>query len=315
MRRGPAAEQQLQAAKSLVRREVLRQVIAPLRVIATRMVLYYVPRTKGFTRPWISVRNAVAGLRESGAIVGEEIDDVLWYHLPRVKRDKLDEARQRNIPVYAAWIKSLGRGGAHAEELWRAAFRGAGWIVPVKQTLVPCPDPAKSTHKKDHEIDVFASLPAQYSVACEVRNGIGEGWVGPDVVRDFKLTKAQMNIRHHFEAMSSLGMTPMLAAPFVDPSFYPFQARHDGIHAKYLWNVFHPSDVAVAQTVKEVFRIGHVWASEEPPDNFGRFVARLPDMIDKIRLAGHPWEELPEEKDGERRSRDPEEYPDRLDEW
>jgi hypothetical protein len=121
--RGPTTEQQLQAAKSLVRREVLRQVIAPLRVLATRMVLYYVPRTKGFTRPWISVRNGVASLRESNAIVGEEIDNVLWYHLPRVKRDKLDEARQRNVPVYTAWIKSLGRGGAHAEELWRAAFR------------------------------------------------------------------------------------------------------------------------------------------------------------------------------------------------
>lgn len=38
--RGPSTEQQLQAAKSLVRREVLRQVIAPLRVISARMMLY-----------------------------------------------------------------------------------------------------------------------------------------------------------------------------------------------------------------------------------------------------------------------------------
>lgn len=113
--------------------------------------------------------------------------------------------------------------------------------------------------------------------------------------------------------MSTLGMTPMLAAPFVDPSFYPFQARHDGIHAKYLWNVFHPSDAAVAQTVKEVFRIGHVWAKEEAPDNFERFVARLPDMIDKIRAAGHPWEVPPDEEVSQ--DREPEEYPDRLDEW
>jgi hypothetical protein len=312
IRRGPTAEQQLQAAKSLVRREVLRQVIAPLRVIATRMVLYYVPRTKGFTRPWVSVRNAVPSLSKAGAIVSEQIDGVPWYHLPRVKRDKLDEARDRKVPIYAAWTGCLGRGGAQAEELWRLAFRGAGWIVPLKATLIPCPNPKGASHAEDHEIDVFASLPGRYTVACEVKNGPAEGWIDPDVVQDLRLTGAQLNVRHHFEAMNSLGMTPMLAAPFVDPSFYPFQARHGGVHAKYLYHVFHPSDAAVAQAVKDVFRIGHIWASDEPPANFGAFIARLPNVIDKIRLAGRPWEEPPEDV-----SDVPEEpeYPDRLDEW
>lgn len=310
--RGPSAEQQLQAAKSLVRREVLRQVIAPLRVISARMMLYYVAR-RGFTRPWVSVRNAVASLAETGALVPEEIDGVLWYHLPRVKRDKLNEARGRKVPVYDAWDECLGRGGAHAEELWRIAFRQAGWVVPVKATLVRCPDPAIATHAEDHEIDVFPSLPRRYAVACKVKNGPGEGWVGPDVVRDFKLTKAQLNIQHHFEAMGSINLTPMLAAPFVDPSFYPFQARHDGVHAKYLYHVFNPADAGVAQSVKETFKIGHVWAQDEPPGNFERFVVRLPDLIDKIRAAGHPWEEPP---DGESPDYpEQEEYPDRLEEW
>jgi hypothetical protein len=276
------------------------------------MMLYYVPRTKGFTRPWVSVRNAIASLSKAGAIVPEQIAGVLWYRLPRVKRTKLDEARDRNVPVYTAWDECLGRGGAHAEELWRVAFRNSGWVVPVKATLVPCPDPTKATHAEDHEIDVFASLPPEYSVACEVKNGPGEGWVGPDVVADFKLTKAQLNIRHHFEAMDSLGMTPMLAAPFVDPSFYPFQARHSGVHVKYLYHVFHPSDADVAQSVKDVFRIGHIWASDDPPANFGKFIARLPAVIDRIRSAGRPWEESPEEASAHP---DEPEYPDRLDEW
>jgi hypothetical protein len=137
--------------------------------------------------------------------------------------------------------------------------------------------------------------------------------VGPDVVRDFKLTKAQLNIQHHFEAMGSINLTPMLAAPFIDPSFYPFQARHDGVHAKYLSHVFNPADAGVAQSVKETFKIGHVWAQDEPPGNFERFVVRLPDLIDKIRAAGHPWEEPP---DGESPDYpEQEEYPDRLEEW
>jgi hypothetical protein len=273
-----------------------------------------VPRTKGFTRPWVSVRNAVASLSNTGGIVPEEIDGIVWYHLPRVKRAKLDEARDRNVPVYTAWADCLGRAGAHAEELWRVAFRNAGWVVPVKATLVPCPEPTNATHTADHEIDVLATLPAQYAVACEVKNGPGEGWVGPDVVRDYKLTRAQKNVRHHFEAMASLHMTPMLAAPFVDPSFYPFQARHDGVHAKYLYHVFHPSDADTAQAVKDAFRIGHVWSSENPPANFGGFVDRLPGVIDKILSAGHPWEELPEPPEFPDEP-DEAEYPDRLDEW
>jgi hypothetical protein len=52
-----------------------------------------------------------------------------------------------------------------------------------------------------------------------VKNGPGEGWIGPDVVRDWKLSTAQRRIRHHFTAMAAGGLTPMLAAPFVDPSF------------------------------------------------------------------------------------------------
>jgi hypothetical protein len=47
-------------------------------------------------------------------------------------------------------------------------------------------------------------------------------------------------VLHHFEAMDEMNLVPMLAAPFVDPSFYPFQARHGGVHARYLYTCSTP---------------------------------------------------------------------------
>jgi hypothetical protein len=212
--------EQLQAAKTLVRREVLRQVYAPLRVISVRLMLYYIPQYKGFDRPWVSVRNAVAELRNSGAIVPEKVGDENWYHLPRAKPEKLQLARETKPPVYNAWSTALRRGG-HAEVLWRAAFEAEGWVVPDKAVKVLCPDPPPTLHTERHEIDVFAILPGLYTVACEVKNGPSEGWVDPELPSEVKLTKQQHMVLHHFEAMDEMGFVPMLAAPFVDPSFYP----------------------------------------------------------------------------------------------
>jgi hypothetical protein len=40
--------------------------------------------------------------------------------------------------------------------------------------------------------------------------------------------------------MDQMSLVPRLAAPFVDPSFYRFEARHGGVHARYLYHVFAP---------------------------------------------------------------------------
>ena len=297
--------EQLQAAKTLVRREVLRQVYVPLRVIAARLMLYYIPHYKGFDRPWISVRNAVAALRDSGAIMPEKVGDENWYHLPRTKPEKLQLARETQPPVYNAWSNVLPRGGGHAEVLWRLAFEAEGWVVPDKAVQVRCPHSSRALHAERHEIDVYATLGRSYTVACEVKNGAAEGWVDPELPSEVKLTKQQHMVLHHFEAMNELGLVPMLAAPFVDPSFYRFQARHGGVHARYLYHVFDPRDAKVAAAVKETFRIGHVWAEPSPPQNFRLFVRRLPQMIEKTREVGRRMEEAMKEADEERESFEP----------
>ena len=117
--------EQLQAAKTLVRREVLRQVYVPLRVIAARLMLYYIPHYKGFDRPWISVRNAVAALRDSGAIMPEKVGDENWYHLPRTKPEKLQLARETQPPVYNAEQRPAPRRRARRGAL-EARVRGRG---------------------------------------------------------------------------------------------------------------------------------------------------------------------------------------------
>jgi len=73
-----------------------------------------------------------------------------------------------------------------------------------------------------------------------VKNGPGEGWVDPELPSGGKLSRQQQMVLHHFEAMDEMNLVPMLAAPFVDPSFYPFQARHGGVHARYLYTCSTP---------------------------------------------------------------------------
>jgi hypothetical protein len=267
-------------------------------------MLYYIPQYKGFDRPWISVRNAVRELSESGTIAAETVGETDWYHLPRVKPKKLQLARETNPPVYDAWTKTLnhGRSGGHAETLWRTAFEDEGWVVPNKGLKVRCPNPSRALHADLHEIDVLA-IRGIYTVACEVKNGAAEGWVDPELPSEEKLKRQQQQVLHHFEAMDEMGLVPMLAAPFVDPSFYPFQARHGGVHASYLYHVFDPRDAKVAAAVKETFRIGHVWAKPSPPQNFRLFVRRLPQMIEKTREIGRRMEEA--EDEGESSESDP----------
>lgn len=279
-------DQQLQAAKPLVRREVLRQVLAPARVLIPRLLLYYLPRYRDFTRPLMSVQNALTALEESGKIRVERHADAKWYRLPNVKPDRLEEAREVKVPLYEQWDRAHQRGGAQAEEVWRAAFRAEGWTVPTKAVHFPCPNPddPDAAHRKSHEVDVYARHPESgVSVACEVKNGLGEGWLDPSIVADWKLNRQEKTVRHHFASMPALGMVPMLAAPLVDPSFYAFQSKYGGVHARYLYHVFDPSDADLAAAVKEHFRLGHVWAEPDPPDNLRKFVRRLPALLDRIQ--------------------------------
>jgi hypothetical protein len=269
-------------------------------------MLYYIPHYRGFDRPWISVRNAVHGLSESGAIVAEKVGGAEWYHLPRVRPEKLQVARETKPPVYNAWSGALSRGGGQAEVLWRAAFEAEGWAVPDKAVLVACPDSSRALHIKRHEIDVFATLGGSYTVACEVKNGPGEGWVDPELPSEGKLSKQQQMVLHHFEAMDEIDFVPMLAAPYVDPSFYSFQARHGGVHARYLYHVFDPRDAGVAAAVKKTFHIGHVWAEPSPPQNFQAFVRRLPKMIESTRDVRRRLEEAEDERESS--ESDPDDY-------
>jgi hypothetical protein len=269
-------------------------------------MLYYIPHYKDFDRPWISVRNAINELSERGAIVAEKVGGAEWYHLPRVKPEKLQLARETKPPIYNAWSEALNRGGGHAEVLWRAAFEAEGWVVPDKAVRVRCPDSSQALHTERHEIDVSATLGGSYAVACEVKNGPGEGWVDPELPSEGKLSRQQQMVLHHFQAMDEMDLVPMLAAPYVDPSFYPFQARYGGIHARYLYHVFDPRNAEVAAAVKETFHIGHVWAEPSPPQNFQAFVRRLPEMIDRTREIRIRMEEAEDERESS--ESDPDDY-------
>ena len=113
-----------------------------------------------------------------------------------------------------------------------------------------------------------------YIVACEVQNGPGEGWVDPQLPSEEKLTKQQHMVLHRFEAMVQMSLAPMLAAPFVDPSFYRFQARDGGAHARYLYHVRPPGRRGSSDREGDI--------SHRPPvgealaQNLGLFVRRLP---------------------------------------
>lgn len=278
-------ENEIRAARTLVRREVLRQVLAPDRVVISRLVLYYLTKRLDFQRPWMSAKNALYRLANEERIVSEDIDGTKWYRLPRVSRAKLDAALETKPPLYDAWTHALQASGSHAEDLWRQAFRDEGWVVPIgnPRLLCPLPDDPEGAHSSEHELDVWATYPARgYTVACEVKNRANEGWIDPDVVSEARRNRSMASIRHHFRSMAAIGLTPMLAAPFVDPSFYAFQATYQGVHARYLYHVFAPEYAATAERVKAEFRIGHVWASEGPPPNFRKFVRRLPPLLDRL---------------------------------
>jgi hypothetical protein len=181
----PTPREEVQAAKTLVRREVLRQVFVPAPILQARLVLYYLTDRRGFERPWISAKNAVSELEESGAIVPEKIEERTWYRLPHAQVAKVKEARERNVPAFTAWHNVRLRAGSHAEALWRRAFEAESWIVPrsvsgTKETgvrvICPRPNDGGADDTTHHEIDVLAQLPGRYSVACEVKNGASEGW-------------------------------------------------------------------------------------------------------------------------------------------
>lgn len=221
-------------------------------------------------------------LEDEDLVTERPAGDAKWYRLPHVKPGKLDKARATKPPLFAEWTQALQRAGHHAEELWRQAFRAAGWTVPNGPVRIDCPlpDDEEGAHSEEHEIDVFATRPGlPWQVACEVKNGYGEGWVDPSIVAEWKLTDPQRRIRHHFRAMHHQGMRPMLAAPYVDPSFYAFQRPYLGVHAKGLYHHLHPDDAPLAQRIRDHFRLGHTRADSDPPSNYRQFAERLPRIL------------------------------------
>ena len=111
----------------------------------------------------MSTHNAIASLEEDRSIIPVDVDDVTWYHVPRVQSARLESARESKIPVYRAWTSALQRAGVHAEYLWREAFSNSGWTVGARPIRIRCPVPndPDADHSTEHEVDVLAMRPPQ----------------------------------------------------------------------------------------------------------------------------------------------------------
>jgi len=125
-------------------------------------------------------------------------------------------------------------------------------------------------------------------LAFECKNKLSDVFHSPDIFETPNDDHAQ--IRSHFQFCLSAGLTPILAAPLIDTSFFGFIQPYRGLACRLLFQYLPPANADLCLQIKHWFKLGHVIpaASDDLPQNIQSWISKIPSMIASLDESASP---------------------------
>jgi hypothetical protein len=255
------------------------------RIIRLHLVFYASnlnrpPNKRGYIEQlWIRTYYALKQAISRGDLI-EHPDDPHWVYLPGTDIPTLTTAFQQKSFTYNLWTDPdrSQQMGMHAISVIRGVLAFKNFPQPKNPPVCYLKSGATES-----EVTPDAFILAPTSTAFEIKDGLSDVW--PDPTRITRRSVDQQQLLDHFEMCKQNNLRPGLIAVKVDPLFYDFSNRYNGLVfelGSQIFPPYSPFDIYKNTIATDLGFKNIVLASEDPP--YPQEFNPLLNWLDKLKL-------------------------------
>ena len=258
----------------IVRKELSKQIVAPIKIIRLRCWLYY-KVIEDISIRWIKLRAVIYEAIDKGDIVTYK----KWLTLSEFDESEIKRVYKVKKAIEENWGSVAQKVGYWFEELIGNTFRDEGYTVSRKVKF--------KYDNKEIELDVYC--PGQIQLAVEVKNKSSDVFHAPTIIEASRRNEDHKQILSMFEFCKERGIFPILIASFVDKSFQGFAANYKGIYIQTLFQFFPEKNKykELENKIKERdfskgFYFGNIRAISKTPNHVRKRIKAIRDELKRI---------------------------------
>jgi len=257
----------------IIRREIRKQIVAPIKVVRLRCWVYY-KVIEDISIRWIKLRSVI----EEAVNKGEITTYKNWLTLKEFGEEKIKRTYELKKRIEERWGSITEHVGYWFEGLIRDTFREEGYVVDSKAAKF-------RWDGEEIEIDVYCVGPIH--LAAEVKNKSSDVFHAPTIIEENRRNEDHEQILNMFEFCKKKGITPVLMASFVDKSFQGFAARYKGLYIQTLFQFFPKKYEDLVNKIKESnfnkgFYFGNVRVVDSIPDHARKRIRAIPNELKRV---------------------------------
>lgn len=256
----------------VIRLELQKQIVAPVKVVRLRCWLYY-KVIEDISMRWIKLRAVVEKAAERGDI-GRYKN---WLTLGEFNEDRIKSVYELKKEIEEKWGSVTGHIGHWFEDLVGDVFKEEGYVVGKRAIF--------GWNGEKIEIDVYCL--GRVNLAVEVKNKSSEVFHAPTLIDVSRRNEDHQRILEMFGFCREHNLIPVLLASFIDKSFQGFAAEYKGVYIQTLFQFFQRDYEWLVDRIRERdfrkgFYFGNVRAVDQIPDHVRERIRAIPSELDRL---------------------------------
>lgn len=261
---------------AIIRMELGKQIVAPIKVVKLRCWLYYKVIAKEISIRWFKFDSAI-----KEALKREEISSYHhWLTLDEFDKNEVERVYVQKKEIEEEWGSRAAHAGYWFEDIARDAFREEGYVVSDKCVLF-------KWDGEEIEIDVYCV--GRVRLGVEVKNKASDVFHAPTIIHPDFRNDDHNKILKVFEFCKEKGITPILLASFIDKSFRGFAYKYKGLYIQTLFQFFPRKHKDMIDKVNEKdfrkgFYFGNVRSIKSAPEHLRQRIRDIPSVLRRVYI-------------------------------
>lgn len=259
---------------AIIRLELKKQIVAPVKVVKLRCWLYYKVIAKEISIRWLKFNSVIKEAQRRGEISIYHN----WLTLDEFSKNEVERVYTQKKEIEEKWGSVASHVGYWFERIMRDTFREEGYVVSDKSVVF-------KWDGEKIEIDVYCV--GQVLLGVEVKNKSSDVFHAPTIIHPDFRNDDHNKILKVFEFCKEKGITPVLLAPFIDKSFQGFAYKYKGLYIQTLFQFFPEKYINITEKIKERdfrkgFYFGNVQAVKSVPEHVRQRIKSIPPVLSRI---------------------------------
>lgn len=256
----------------VIRKELRKQVVAPIKITRLRCWLYY-KVIEDISIRWIKLRATIDEAIEEGDISTYEN----WLTLREFDESEIKRVYKVKKAIEEKWGSASQNVGYWFEDLVGDTFKEEGHTISKKVKF--------KWNNEQIEIDIYCL--DKIKLAVEVKNKSSDVFHAPTIIEDSRRNDDHEQILSMFEFCKKRGIIPILIASFIDKSFQGFANEYKGLYIQTLFQFFPEKYKNLVDKIKENnfskgFRFGNVRAVSRTPIHVRKRIKAIPNELKRL---------------------------------